>query len=185
MNDINTEIWKETGILGTLVSNMGRVKRKDGFIYKLQVNKSNGYNYVNLSINNKTIAYKVARLVAIAFIPNPENKRCVDHIDTNKLNDVVSNLRWVTHEENMANPITKIHAKASKPKERPWNKKPILQYTKDGEFIKEWPSATDFGKTINKDVCGNIIACIKGKQPTAYGYKWKYKEYFIYGASLC
>ena len=46
---------------------------------------------------------------------------------------------------------------------------------KDGQFIREWDSATSFGKHIGKDVSGNIIACIKGKQPTAYGFKWEYK----------
>lgn len=56
--------------------------------------------------------------------------------------------------------------------------KPILQFTKDGIFIKEWESATIFGEYIGKgsSVVSNIIACIKGKQKTAYGYKWKYKN---------
>jgi len=78
---MDKEIWKETGILGTSVSNYGRIKRNDGYIYKLQINKSNGYKYVNLSKNNKTLAYKVARLVAIAFIPNPENKNVSGNIN--------------------------------------------------------------------------------------------------------
>lgn len=173
---MDKEIWKETGILDTLVSNYGRIKRSDGYIYKLQINKSNGYKYVNLSKDNKTLAYKVARLVAIAFIPNPENKKCVDHIDTNRLNDNVENLRWVTHSENMSNPITKKHCIDSLPKEKPWEKKAILQYTKNGDFVREWNSATDFGKSINKNVSGNISACINGRQKTAYGYIWKFKD---------
>ena len=59
--------------------------------------------------------------------------------------------------------------------ERLNRRKPILQLDNNGVLIQEWDSATSFGKHIGKDVCGNIIACIKGKQKTAYGYKWRYK----------
>lgn len=174
---MDEEIWKELEYPHVLVSNKGRVKRPDGFIYTLQVCKSNGYNYVDLSFNNKTKAFKVSRLVALAFIDNPENKPYVDHINTNRLDDRVENLRWATWEENnLGNAITRQKWLNSIPKERPWKKKPILQYDKEGNFIREWASATDFGKSIGKDVSGNIYACIKGKQSTAYGYKWKLKE---------
>lgn len=172
------EIWKDIAEFKGkfLVSNFGRVKRKDGFVYKLQLCK-NGYYYVNLSKNNKTIARKVSRLVALAFVPNPLNKPCVDHINTIRTDDNSNNLRWVTRSENMRNPLTIENCKKSRPKNAPWKEKPILQFSKDGTFLREWQSATAFGKTFNKkDVSGNIIACIKGKQPTAYGYKWKYKH---------
>lgn len=158
------------------VSNLGNVRRvSDGFVYKLQLCK-NGYNYVNFSENNKTIARKVSRLVALAFIPNQLNKPCVDHINTIRTDDRVENLRWVTMSENMRNPLTIKKCKNSRPKNAPWKERPILQFTKDGLFIREWKSATAFGKYLKKDVSGNIIACIKGKQQSAYGYKWKYKE---------
>ena len=59
-----------------------------------------GYKYVNLRRNGQTERYYVHRLVADTFIPNPENKRAVNHIDGDKLNNDVSNLEWVTYQEN-------------------------------------------------------------------------------------
>ena len=171
---IEEEKWASTGIKDTLVSTLGRVKRSDGFLYTLQVCKSNGYNYVHLSFNNHTKAFKVSRLVAKAFIPNPENKKYVDHINTIRTDDRASNLRWTTASENNLNPISRKTKSEASPTERPWKKKPIWQYDLQGSFLKEWPSATDFGNYIGKNVGGNIKACIDGRQPTAYGFKWSY-----------
>lgn len=171
-----TEIWKETEYNGVFVSNIGRVRRADGFIYSTPVCLGNGYRYIYLSFSNKTKGVKVARLVAKAFVPNPDCKPYVDHINTMRTDDRADNLRWVTMSENMRNPKTVEKCKASRPKIQPWRRKPLLQYSKDGEFIREWDSATSFGKSINKNVSANISACIRGRQPTAYGYIWKLKQ---------
>lgn len=101
------------------VSNMGRVRSLDGEIItsngkkihlkgkilKLQLNNS-GYLFVGLNKHNKKHFY-VHFLVAKSFIPNLENKQFIDHINTNKTDNRVENLRWVTREENMNNPLTK------------------------------------------------------------------------------
>ena len=65
----------------------------------------NGYHQVGLSGSRKTAF--VHRLVAEAFLPNPENKPCVDHINGNRADNRIENLRWVTHKENCNNPNTK------------------------------------------------------------------------------
>lgn len=173
---MENEIWKQTFIDGISVSSIGRVRRdKDGYIYKNRINKSNGYNYVDLRCKRNGKMFKVARLVALTFIPNPYNKSDVDHINTIRTDDSLENLRWVTRSENMNNKITRLRLLNKPFKERFKARKPILQYSIDGCFVGEWDSATSFGEYINKDVSSNIIACIKGKQKTAYGYKWKYK----------
>lgn len=84
------------------VSNLGRVKNKHGRILTLQSNDA-GYLRVCLQINGKSKWYRVSRLVAEAFIPNPENKPEVDHINRNRADNRAENLRWVTRLENMNN----------------------------------------------------------------------------------
>lgn len=108
------EIWKDIqGYEGIYqVSNLGRVKsfpktrnigknlrHYPGMIRKLQINK-NGYVYVELSDNKKPKLIRVHRLVAIAFIPNQENKNAVNHKDGNKSNNCLENLEWCTNSEN-------------------------------------------------------------------------------------
>ena len=88
-----------------LISSWGRVfsKRKNGFIHAEKTTK--GYLRVALSKNGKCRHHKVHRLVAIAFIDNPDNLPQVNHKDGNKENNSITNLEWVTDEEN------KIHRK--------------------------------------------------------------------------
>ena len=88
------------------VSNTGSIKRTDSQRELKPTLNTYGYLTVHLSNKKKKKRVFVARMVAMAFIPNPENKPEVDHIDTNRKNNDVSNLRWVTKYENMHNPIT-------------------------------------------------------------------------------
>lgn len=106
------EIWKDIqGFENKYqVSNIGRVKSlsyfnnlgrfKESIILKKRLT-DRGYNTAVVYNDGKQKVFKVHRLVAIEFIPNPENKPCVNHIDGNKENNIVSNLEWCTHSENI------------------------------------------------------------------------------------
>ena len=121
LNEYNKdEIWKDIpeyeGVYQ--VSNLGRIRSLDreityanrktglykGRIMKLKMSKY-GYVVFHFSVDNKKKAISVHRLVAETFIPNPDNKPCVNHIDCNRANNKVSNLEWCTHKENVQHSI--------------------------------------------------------------------------------
>ena len=84
------------------ISDAGLVMNSRGHIMKSCYN-GHGYMVLCLYKDNKRRHFKIHRLVAIAFVPNPENKREVDHIDRCKDNNCISNLRWSTRSENLQN----------------------------------------------------------------------------------
>lgn len=125
------EEWKSLEFMNCSnyeVSNLGRVRNlKTGRFIKGFLNrKVRPYRQVSLTDDDKCPkAPRLCRLVAMLFVPNPENKEFVDHIDGDTLNDVATNLRWVTREENMNNPITIQRLKDShigQPGHTAWNK---------------------------------------------------------------
>ena len=171
------ENWKDIeGYNGLYqISNLGRVKSlnyrntgKEKILKPCKIN--NGYLLVALCKNGKSKHYLVHRLVAEHFITNPDNKSCIDHINTDRTDNRVCNLRWVTHKENINNPLT-IDKHLKKLKEN--FSKPILQLTLTGELVKKWYSAAEAAKElgINQNC---ICQCCKGKYKTANGYIWRY-----------
>ena len=201
----NTEIWKPViGYEGLYeVSSLGRVRSLDridsnnhplkGVILKPYISNS-GYLLVGLYKQQKRDRKLLHRLVAEAFIPNPENKSEIDHINTIKTDNTVflnedgsvnyekTNLRWTTRKENINNPLTKtkMRINARKPSKGKYGKKhhrskPIIQYDKEGNFIKEWECANDVERVLgisNKHI-GSV--CL-GKRKSCGGYIWKYKN---------
>lgn len=122
---------------------------------------------VTLYGNNKKIKlFRVSRLVAMAFIPNPENKPQVNHKDGNKLNNNVDNLEWVTQIENQyhawGNGLNKNKPKA------------VNQYDLNNNFIREWESAREIERQT-KIQRSNIACCCRGTRKTAGGYIWRFK----------
>lgn len=175
------EYWKPVvGYEGLYeVSNWGRVKGLDrwvksrwgsirickGRIMKSYTNKS-GYLYVVLCKNNKHKTYKIHRLVAEAFLPNPDNLPQVNHRDENKLNNNAENLEWCSAKYN-TNFGTAIKRRSLK------KKKSVLQYTLDGEFVREWESVAECSR--NGFSSGNICMCCRGERKTHKGFIWRYK----------
>lgn len=131
--------------------------------------QNNGYLYVNL-INQYGHRKKelVHRLVALHFIPNPEGKPEVHHIDENKLNISVENLQWVTRIEN-------VNAGTRNARMTDAIKKPVLQFDKQGNLIKEWDSANDVEKELGIDQGSISAVCHKKKgRHTAGDFKWEF-----------
>ena len=107
------EIWKDIeGYEGLYqVSNFGKIKSIGYKKKKILKPTQDHYGYLNVTLykNKNKKAKRIHRLVAEAFIANPENKPEIDHIDTDKLNNNVKNLRWVTRIENNNNELTLKH----------------------------------------------------------------------------
>lgn len=152
------------------VSDQGRVKSlKFGKERILKTDKVvGGYLQVTLCKNGELKKYRVHRLVAKTFIPNPDNLPQVNHKDENKTNNSVHNLEWCTNKYNV-NYGTGIQRQAEK------LSKPVLQYTKSGAFVRELKSARDVQRTLGYGQ-GNISDCCRGERKSAYGFVWKYKD---------
>lgn len=145
------EIWKPIKNYENLyeISNLGNVKSLDRVIIskngvkkliKGKINKlgltHSGYVSVSLYKNSEQKIFRVHRLVAEAFIPNPNNLPQVNHIDENKENNNVDNLEWCSVSENGLRKTKK-------------GEKKILQYDNKGNFIKEWKSIKEASTELN------------------------------------
>ena len=171
------EQWKVVeGTYGALeVSDLGRVRSnlRDGRILKTQ-RDNKGYHRLRMTIRRERRSFKLHRLVAQAFVPNPENKPQVNHIDGNKDNNAASNLEWVSNVENahhaISNGLWGNVYKASL-KENESRKRPIIAF-KDGQAI-EFGSIADAERAIGSR---HITDVLKGKRRQAKGYTFAYKE---------
>lgn len=173
------EIWKDIKDFENYkISNLGKIKRKKHKRFdrnqilrerevKVTYPKNNLYPYVTLCKDGKKHNKNLHRLLAETFIPNPENKPCVNHIDGNKQNNNLNNLEWCTYSHNNKEAyrigLTRGTAKTT------------LQFDKNGNFIKEWFSTRKAEQELNV-ANGKISCCCIGKRKTAGGFIWKYKE---------
>lgn len=208
------EIWKDVvGYEGLYqVSNLGRVKslfriitqnNGQGVIYKRSVKERilkqflnhMGYYVVMLAKDGVNKTLRVSRLVGMAFLPNPENKPEIDHIDGNPQNNNVNNLQWCTHKENSNNPVRKKRLSTSLKGKKtrlgiPYSQeakemfsklhirlrgRKVDQYTKEGVFIQSFDCMQNAQKAtgIAKQ---SIFSCCVGKYKSAGGFVWKFKE---------
>lgn len=103
MANPNCEYWKVIEGYDYFISTYGNIENgSTGRILKPGIN-NHGYYYVTLCKNGKRKKFTIHRLVANAFIDNPNDKQCIDHIDNNRLNNNINNLRWATQSENCRN----------------------------------------------------------------------------------
>lgn len=179
------EIWKD--IIGFeneyQISNLGNVKSLKFGKEKILKQQLSNSGYLMVHLRNKTInkVFQVHRLVALHFIENPNNYRCVNHKDENRLNNAITNLEWCTDQYNTTygSAIRKRveHTDFSKIGLTTRKKlaKPVIQLTLKGEFLKEWECLNDVHKELGYDR-KNIGLCCKGIAKQAHGYKWMYKS---------
>lgn len=183
------EVWKDIkGYEGLYqVSNFGRVKSvvkilphyKGGTritkerILSIYINNY-GYYQVGLKVNACEKMFLVHRLVAEAFIPNPNNYPCVNHKSEVKTDNRVENLEWCDYQYN-SNYGTRNQRISLIKREYHPKAKAIKQFDLDENLIREWKSINEVKRENNYDTSA-ISRCCKGKYKTAYGYVWKYKE---------
>ena len=182
------EIWKDIeGYEGLYqVSNTGQVKSlnyKGRGVVKLlkQAINYNGYKRVSLYKDGKQKHYFVHRLVAMTFIPNPDDLPIINHKDENKTNNNVNNLEWCTHKYNNNYGTVKERLSEStkgryKGKNSP-NAKPILMYDIEGNFIRRFDCIHDTNEYFGKEYAyKNVSACLTGRRKTVFGYVFKYAD---------
>jgi hypothetical protein len=173
-----SEVWKKVvGYSDYAVSNNGVVKSlKYGKekVLKLDINKD-GYYIATLSRNGKKKRFRVNRLVAELFIPNPDNLPVVNHKDGNKKNNSVNNLEWSTVAENTQHAYdTGLISKERHRKGRQKLMKPLLQIDKNtGEVVRRFESYREAVKELNMNA-GNLSTAIKNGW-VCKGFKWKYE----------
>lgn len=173
------EVWKDVkGYEGLYqISNLGKVKSfpklhrtgSIGYTTKEKILKIsltfNGYEKVSLYKEGKKKDYRINRLVAIAFIPNPLNLPEVNHKDENKINNKMDNLEWCTKQYNLNYGTHRKRQAITR-----GNK--VYQYSTNKEFIKVWDSTREAQR--NGFDSGHISKCCNNTSKTHKGYVWSY-----------
>ena len=146
----------------------GRVFHRKGVILKPKICRK-GYYRVQLYHKTKGKHINIHRLVALAFIDNPNNLPQVNHVNGDKSNNSIWNLEWVTNDDNMKhaieNGLMNFHSKA----------RVVRQYTLDGDFIREYKSVLDASRALNVPHSG-ISMCARGKYKNSHGFIWRYVD---------
>ena len=183
----NIEKWKNVwGYANYEVSTSGKVRNKGKEVKQCKNNK--GYCTVDLYKDGERKRIFVHRLVAETFLPNPDNKPQVNHLNRNREDNRVENLEWVTPKENMNSPLTRKHCKEVMKGENTsmYGKfgkehhlsKTVIQFDLDGNMLNVWNALMDAEREVGARN-GHISNCCRGKQQTSGGYKWQYQDEYL------
>lgn len=183
VNEIFVDVLGYEGLYR--ISNQGKVYSVKNKKFLKPYSDKNNYLRVGLHKDGEHKIYLVHRIVASAFIPNPLNYKEVNHKSEIKTDNRVENLEWCNRKYNinygsrtertLQNPNYKAtREKALKAAKEKTSKK-VLQFTKQGEFVKEYPSTSEASKQtrINQ---GNISNCCNGKLHSAGKFLWRFKD---------
>lgn len=184
-NLIETEIWKYVPGFENMyqVSNLGKVRSCDRTItccnknsyqikgQEMSLNDNgHGYLFIHLSKNNHRQKFYIHRLVMLTFVGECPFGYEIDHINGNKADNRLCNLRYVTHKENINNPITLIRNKIAAQKNVRKYYKPVLMYDNDGNFICEFESVK---------ACSNYFGMKNTAAATYIKYKCRCRGYWL------
>mgnify|MGYP001625076177 CR=1 FL=1 len=150
------------------VNQLGEIRHKKRQKILKPRSNNGGYQYVNFKINGKNTNFAVHRIVANAFIPNPNGYTEVNHKDYNKKNNCVDNLEWVSSSQNKQHSYLKQENKKSRGKA-------VNQYTKEGIFLKTFDSVSDAAKELGCCIAA-ISNCCLGRTKTSQGFRWSFVE---------
>ena len=177
------EEWKEIPNFKRYeVSTLGRVRSNVGKTQKiLKTTNDRGYQTITLmtgdkrSSTNQPKKIQVHRLMAMTFLPNPDNKEEVDHIIPiqNGGKTIITNLRWATKLENARNPVSLMNNRRA----HEHTKKMVYQYDENLNLLAAYPSTLDAAKVLKKSQ-GNIVSCCNGTMHSYCGSIFSYVPIF-------